>query len=357
MPRFPALFVSLAVPMVAAATVPVFILGAQHERTLATALDRAAQSTISASSEQKAKRLDALGRERVRMARALAAEPAVRAILAGERESGSAATARLDEAMAALGVSRVALLDATGESVFEREAPRGVSDSLEEAEPKPASPADLEARTRARMAALRLLRRGNATVITHPDRAAAGAEAESERGERPAPEAIAPIRDGGAVVGHAVVAIDLPLIDEIVGDATGLGSTGETMCAVVLGSEVVVTTPTRANPDAAYTLRWALGERRLPKLDDVLIGNSARGEDKDLEGRAVLGAWTRIESIGWSIAVTQEREEIAAPLAAVRQRTTFVGAIAAAGALVAAGIAAQLLARAFARRGQAERTS
>jgi len=349
MPRFPALFITVAVPLVAAATAPVLFLGAAQERALATALERSAQNTISATSEQKAKRLDALGRERVRMARALAGDPAARAILAGERDAGSGAAARIEELMATLGVSEIALLDTQGATVFERRVPRSMAGDLGEAPSTEPSAEDLRERDRAREGALRRLRRGDASAVTHPDM--------GTQGNRPAIETIAPVRDGGVTVGHAAVALDVAAIDAILGESTGLGATGESICAVVLGNEIVVTTPTRADPGSAYTLRWPFGGRRLQRLEEVLFGNSSRGEDKDLDGRALLGAWTRIESLGWVIAVTQHREEIAAPLAAVRERTTAVATVAGASALAASGIVAWALARAFARRGQAARAT
>lgn len=346
MPRFPVLFVSLAVPLVAAATVPVFILGARHERALETALERSAQNAISATSEQKAKRLDALGRERVRMALALAADPAARAILAGERDTDSPAATRLDEVMRALGVSEVAVLDAGGALVLAREAPRTEAGRLDEAPAREPGAEDVRERDRARRDALRRLRRGDASAITHPDMKSEGA---GSKGMRPALEAIAPVRDGDTTVGHVAVTLDVASIDAILGESTGLGATGESICAVVLGNEVVVTTPTRADPDAAYALRWSLGGRKLQRLEEVLFGNSSRGEDKDLEGRAILGAWTRIEALGWVIAVTQHREEIVAPIDPVRRQATIVGAIAAASALAASAIIAWLLARASAQ--------
>lgn len=347
MPRFPVLFVSLAVPLAAAATVPVFILGARHERALETALERSAQNAISATSEQKAKRLDALGRERVRMALALAADPAARAILGGERSTDSPATARLDELMRALGVSEVAVLDADGGLVLAREAPRSEAGRLDEAPSRELGPEDVRERDRARKDALRRLRRGDAAAITHPDMRS---KETGSKSMRPALEAIAPVREGGSTIGHVAVALDVASIDAILDESTGLGATGESICAVVLGNEVVVTTPTRADPDAAYTLRWSFGGRKLQRLEEVLFGNSSRGADKDLEGRALLGAWTRIESLGWVIAVTQHREEIMAPLEPERRQATVVGATAAASALVASAIIAWLLARASARR-------
>jgi hypothetical protein len=345
MPRFPVLFVSLAVPLAAAATVPVYTLGARHERALETALERSAQNAISATSEQKAKRLDALGRERVRMALALAADPAARAILGGERSTDSPAAARRDEQMRALGVSEVAVLDADCGLVLAREAPRSEAGRLDEAPSRELGPEDVRERDRARKDALRRLR--DAAAITHPDMRS---KETGSKSMRPALEAIAPVREGGTTIGHVAVALDVASIDAILDESTGLGATGESICAVVLGNEVVVTTPTRADPDAAYTLRWSFGGRKLQRLEEVLFGNSSRGADKDLEGRALLGAWTRIESLGWVIAVTQHREEIMAPLEPMRRQTTVVGAIAAASALVASAIIAWLLARASARR-------
>ncbi|MBI1304880.1 MAG: hypothetical protein GC172_14020 [Phycisphaera sp.] len=345
MPRFPTLFLLLAVPFVATATVPVFLLGFEQEKTLATALDRSAQSMISATSEEKAKRLDALGREHVRAALAIASDPSALVLLARSAEPASDAAARIDALLGAFELPRVALLGVDGGTAFERTASR------EEDGPALESVEDAQSRAAARAEAVRRIRRGDAAAITRPDKA--------PNGTRPALEAIAPVRDAnGAIAGHAVVGIDLARIDAIVGETTGLGKTGESICAVVLGNEAVVTTPTRADPDAAYALRWNLGERKLVRLEEVLFGNSGRGEDKDLDGEAVLGAWTRIESLGWSIAVTQRRHEISAPLEPVRQRTMLVAAVAGAAALVVAAIAAWLLSRGGARaaKGPASRS-
>ncbi|MFZ4749037.1 MAG: methyl-accepting chemotaxis protein [Phycisphaerales bacterium] len=132
-------------------------------------------------------------------------------------------------------------------------------------------------------------------------------------GVRPSLEVVGPLFKGQDLVGFVAVSLAPAEIDAIVTDYTGLGETGDIVGVCRVGREVVVTTPTRGNPGAAFELHHA-----------IVHGGSFRGRGTDTEGHEVLGAWVRIESLGWGLGVTQHVEEAFALARGQQQAVGFV---------------------------------
>ncbi len=178
-------------------------------------------------------------------------------------------------------------------------------------------------------------------------------------GERPAVFVAGPVMDGGVLTGFLAMEINPSDIDAVVLDETGLGETGMTLCAAAIGHDLVITTPARFDPNAAFSVSVPIGGPRLMNLQRALRGIDFVGFGEDLEGRRVIGAWSYVPALQWAIGVTMDADEALA-LARHQQLATIVvaglGAIPAAviAWLVAASIS-RPMARAVAASGRLEK--
>jgi len=128
-------------------------------------------------------------------------------------------------------------------------------------------------------------------------------------GVTPPLEVVGPLLKNDAVVGFAVLTLSNDELNKIVSDYTGLGRTGDIIGAVRVGNQMLYTTPTRTNPDAAYVVHYTFGTETSRRLQDVLYGSPCRGRGTDDEGHDVFGAWVRIPSLRWGLSVTQHVDE------------------------------------------------
>jgi len=265
------------------------------------AIERQTIATMAGIAEAKGARLEALGRERVRnissVSDGFAFVGAVEALEAtyasdGTRDEAAydAALAkfrqRIDDFAAACELPRFMIADASGRIVYATvETPllhRSIKDT-------PISKV------------LDRVRKEKRPFITPPMPAA--------KGERPVLEVVGPLIKDGEVIGYASGSIAPKEIDAIVTDYTGLGATGDIVGVCHLSGDLVVTTPMRANPDAAYAVRGKFASEFAPRFQEILYGNPLRGRGTDIDGDEVFGAWVRVQSLGWGVGVTQHVEE------------------------------------------------
>lgn len=265
------------------------------------AIERQTIAAMAGIAEAKGARLEALGRERTRnilsISDGFAFVGAVEALGAtyaadGTRDEATydAALAkykqRIDDFAAACEFPRFMIADASGRVVYSTKETPLLHRSIKET---PISKVLERVRTEKR------------PFISPP--------MPSAKGERPLLEIVGPLLKGGEVVGYASGSISPTEIDAIVTDYTGLGTTGDIVGVCHLAGDVVVTTPMRANPDAAYTVRGKLASDFAPRFQEIVYGNPLRGRGKDIEGDDVFGSWVRVQSLGWGLGVTQHVEE------------------------------------------------
>ena len=274
-----------------------YLTAAPPEETI----ERQTIASMAAIAESKGARLEALGRERVRnissISDGFAFVAAVEALGAtysadGTRDESAydAALAkykkRIDDFAAACEFPRFMIADASGRVVYAtKETPllhRSIKDT-------PIAKV------------LDRVRNEKRPFISPPMPAA--------KGERPVLEVVGPLLKDGEVVGFASGSIAPNEIDAIVTDYTGLGATGDIVGVCHLAGDVVVTTPMRSNPDAAYTIRGKLASDFAPRFQEIVYGNPLRGRGTDIEGDEVYGSWVRVQSLGWGLGVTQHVEE------------------------------------------------
>jgi len=166
-----------------------------------------------------------------------------------------------------------------------------------------------------------------------------------DAGERPAVYVCGPAMEGRMLTGFLAIELDPTEIDAVLLDETGLGETGLTMCAAVIGNDLVVTAPTRFDPGASFSVTAPLGSRRLFELQNAVRGMDHSGFGADLEGHRVLGAWTYVAALRWGLAVTMRETEA---LALARHQQLVTGAVVLLGAIPAA-IVAWVVARSISR--------
>lgn len=172
-----------------------------------------------------------------------------------------------------------------------------------------------------------------ARMLMHPD---VSEPMEPDSGGPVTIYAVGPVIENRAVRGYLALQLDPRELEAIVLDETGLGASGMTLCAAVIGGELVLTTPTRFDPQAAFRARVPMGGRRLARLQEAARGMDFVGASLDLEGRPVLGAWTHVPALRWGLATIMSQEE-ALSLAARQRTVTMI--IAGIGAVPAAFIA------------------
>jgi methyl-accepting chemotaxis protein WspA len=282
-----------------------FSTSAQTEREV----ESAALRSLAAVAEEKSARLDAYARERLRsvasVSTGLAFVGAAQELSAAYGPSGTRDAALYDAALAkyAPRIESFAticefptfmVIDATGRVVYSLRQSPLLHRSL--AEPGLAELGLARVLPRVREQRKALVTPGQVALDE----------------TRPSLEVVGPLLKGEEVVGFIAVSLAPEEIDRIIADYSALGRTGDILCCARIGGEVVVTTPTRDDADAAFRLRVKLGSETARRLQELVMGNSFRGRGTDTDGHAVLGAWTRVPSLGWGIAVTQHVEEVLA---------------------------------------------
>lgn len=261
---------------------------------------------MAAIAEARGAQLDAYGRERFRSVSSLASAPAftdaavaLAATYAADGTRDDAAyTAALEPHKAHLdGVAKsceftsMLLIDASGRVVYTTGESPLLHHALREA---PLAGLGVSR-------AVERVRSDRATQLSPPSFATEGAPASLE--------VVGPLLKGDELVGFVAVTLDRAELAAIVSDYTGLGRTGDIVGVCRIGAEMAITTPTRADRDAAYTQRIKLGASEGRRLQELVYGSPFRGRGTDLAGNEVVGAWVRVPSLRWGLGVTQQVDE------------------------------------------------
>jgi methyl-accepting chemotaxis protein WspA len=269
-------------------------------------VERTTIASLAAIAEARAAQLDAYARERVRnvssIGTGLAFVGAAQELGPTYRPDGTRDEAAYDAALAKFRLRlddfakvcefpRFMLLDATGRIVYATAETPLLHRTLSEGVFAGSGLAR----------AVERVRRERSTQISPPTLAVDGV--------RPSLEVVGPLFKGPDIVGFVAVSLAPSEIDAIVNDYTGLGETGDIAGVCRIGREVVVATPTRANPDSAFEAHHAIGSGFSKRFQEIVHGGSFRGRGTDTDGDEVLGAWVRVESLGWGLGVTQHVDE------------------------------------------------
>lgn len=270
------------------------------------AIERAAVASMASVAEAKGAQLDAYARERIRNVSSVSSglafvgaaqelSPTYAADATRDQAAYDAVLAkykaRIDDFAKVCECSRFMIVDASGRVVYSTAETDMLHRSLRESA--------LSNTGLAR--AIERVRSDRTAQISPPSLAV--------NGVTPPLEVVGPLLKNDAVVGFAVLTLSNDELNKIVSDYTGLGRTGDIIGAVRVGNQMLYTTPTRTNPDAAYVVHYTFGSETSRRLQDVLYGSPCRGRGTDDEGHDVFGAWVRIPSLRWGLSVTQHVDE------------------------------------------------
>ena len=162
---------------------------------------------------------------------------------------------------------------------------------------------------------------------------------------KPAAFIAAPVLSSGLLRGIVALQLSSEEINRVVNDYTGLGRTGEMVVATQRGNDVLVLTPTRHRPDAAFSLKIPLGSNQAAGLQESVQGRHGSGIYTDYRGKKVIGVWRYLPYLRWGIVVKIDADEAFAPVARLGRLAIVIGSA----TLLAAALAAWLAARSISK--------
>ena len=152
---------------------------------------------------------------------------------------------------------------------------------------------------------------------------------------------VGPIFKDGVTVGIAALELDSTALFRDFQSYFGLGETGDTTLAMVVGEEIVYVAPTRFNPTAAFRERLRIGSAQGLDMQAAVSGHRGYGEMSDHLGVSVATAWTYLPSPRWGLTVKQSTDEAYELLHRLRRSIGWFMAV--------AGLMVFFVARAIAR--------
>ena len=131
----------------------------------------------------------------------------------------------------------------------------------------------------------------------------------------------APIFQDGVLRGILAFQINDRELFEIATDYIGLGDTGETVIGRREGNSILVMTPTRHDPAAAFHRRIMVGARNGAAMTEATRGNSGIGRAWDYRGVEMLAAWQYLPGLRCGLVVKMDAAEAFAPIRTFSQAT------------------------------------
>jgi methyl-accepting chemotaxis protein WspA len=288
------------------ALIPCAILTAITARIAANALEESVRSNLVQIAASKEGRLEAYAMERVRDGTALARGPTFIRAMGELRNAFAAAPADAATRLAAAaapfreyfdyvaqsyGYETLLLIDADGRVLFSLDGTVAAGASI-----------------LAGSAASSELAAGFDRARTLLQADLGGFQAVGKTG-MPLAFVTAPVFAEGRVIGVLALGLDPQLIWATITDNTGLGRTGEVVTAERLADAILVTTPLRHAPDAAFRLRIPLGSEQASATQRAANGDRGYGQSIDYRGEEVAAAWCYLPSFRWGMVVKQDADE------------------------------------------------
>jgi len=151
----------------------------------------------------------------------------------------------------------------------------------------------------------------------------------------------APVLREGRLLGVVALKMDYRDTLRVVSDSAGLGNSGETIVAIRDGSDALIVSPLRDNPEAAFKTRVSIQDHPDAPLVEAVQGRRDAGFRDDFRGVPVFAVWRYLPSVRWGIVVKIDRDEVLGTVSRLRMLSITT-------AIVTAGIVcaiALLLAR------------
>ncbi len=280
------------------ALIPCAILTATTARIATRALENSVRRNLNQIAAAKATELESYASERIRDGTTLGRSPdlarALRGLATSDRPlslESPELSSYLDYAARSLGYTQLILVDTAGKVVFSLDESIASGSSLVEGQLA-------ESQLAAGYNQARFFLVSELTGF----QAYGGAQ-------RQLAFVVSPVFDAGRVIGVLALGLGPELLWRILDDWSGLGETGEIMAAERSGDDIVITTPLRHAPDAAFRLRIPLDSPRSEAVLRATRGERGNGTGLDYRGENVAAAWCYLPSFHWGMNVKQDARE------------------------------------------------
>jgi len=138
--------------------------------------------------------------------------------------------------------------------------------------------------------------------------------------DKPAAFIAAPIIRNARILGVLAFQLNTDAFYTVAENLSGLGKSGEVIMGMDTGNAVLITAPTRHDPDAAFKLTISRNKSLAKPIRDATQGKTGQGIMPDLRGTVVLAAWDYIPSLNWGLVVKIDQDEALSGLVAIRNR-------------------------------------
>ena len=131
---------------------------------------------------------------------------------------------------------------------------------------------------------------------------------------------VAPVFDGDDLLGTVALQFPDEQLRQVATDATGLGPSGEAILARADGEAILVVSPLRHVPDAAFRFRRTSGQ--LPPdapILEAVAGRRGSGVVHDYAGREVVAAWRYLPDLRWGMVVKEDADVALGPARRLRR--------------------------------------
>ncbi|WP_016951174.1 ATP-binding protein [Anabaena sp. PCC 7108] len=143
----------------------------------------------------------------------------------------------------------------------------------------------------------------------------------------PAAFIAAPVFKNNLIIGVVVLQLNNQEFNKVVNDYTGLGNTGETIVGSVVGKQIIFTSATRHDPNAAFQRTVKISKKKLNPLDQAVHGIKGTGITIDYRYQETIAAWRYLPSLNSGLLVKIDTSEAFATLITLRNIVIFLGII------------------------------
>jgi len=134
----------------------------------------------------------------------------------------------------------------------------------------------------------------------------------------------APIWRQGAILGAVCAQLNANMINELAGNYTGLGKTGEVVIGVRKGSQVEILTPLRHDRDAAFKKKILIGSESALPIQYAVQGMGGIGHSIDYHGEKVIAVWRYLHYPKWGIVLKMDESEVFASIQKYKYGMIFI---------------------------------
>jgi len=145
--------------------------------------------------------------------------------------------------------------------------------------------------------------------------------------QEPAAFFAVPIIRNGQILGVLAFQLNTDAFYKVAENLFGLGESGEVIMGMDAGDKVIITAPTRHNPDAAFKRTISRSQSLARPIREATQGETGQGIMLDLRGIEVIAAWDYLPSLNWGLVVKINQDEALAGLDKIRNGLTLAMAV------------------------------